>query len=259
MPNSHSNLESLFTDTANAIRAKTGSSNPIVADNFPEEISKISTGVDTSDATASASDIAEEKTAYVNGEKITGTVDVVASNQTRNSSVTRVPQILNGKLAIEAECNTDVLLRAGAGLFALSNLSDFGNAIASDVLQGKTFTSSAGLRVSGTGKAGEDVTIQQVSLTTDQSSNVTAQVITIGKFRIIFGFLSSGHFDSYGGAYINFGSYRFKDNSSVVAFAETPPSKNITVRTTVSASMLTVELDGGTGTTFGFMCVGIIN
>ena len=41
MPNTHSTLTSLFTDIANAIRAKTGNSGTIVADNFPTAISGI--------------------------------------------------------------------------------------------------------------------------------------------------------------------------------------------------------------------------
>lgn len=44
MSNIHKTLVSLFTDIANAIRAKTGDNQDIVADNFPTAISNIPTG-----------------------------------------------------------------------------------------------------------------------------------------------------------------------------------------------------------------------
>lgn len=43
MPN-YNNLKALFTGIADAIRSKTGSTDPIVADNFPAEIEAIQTG-----------------------------------------------------------------------------------------------------------------------------------------------------------------------------------------------------------------------
>ena len=139
-------LSELFTNIANAIRGKDGTTATITPTDFASRISAIKTGVDTSDATATASDIANGVTAYVNGEKVTGNVATFKLDPCHIADSIRQsdPYIVMTK-----SNNPNQLYRAGTGISVITDKSNFGDATAADVANGKTFTSSAGLKVTG--------------------------------------------------------------------------------------------------------------
>ena len=123
-------------------------------------------GILTSDANADANSIESGKSAYVNGKKIEGTLtgenDIKAT--TKNTELSSKPITIPNygqstipmlKHTIEvslADTNKPVLLKGGAKKTIAYNEagSIYGDAKASDVRVGKTFTSSNGVKITGT-------------------------------------------------------------------------------------------------------------
>lgn len=147
-------------------------------------------GILTSDANADANSIESGKSAYVNGKKIEGTLtgenDIKAT--TKNTELSSKPITIPNygqstipmlKHTIEvslADTNKPVLLKGGAKKTIAYNEagSIYGDAKASDVRVGKTFTSSNGLKVTGT------LVVSEVKYGTITGKGMNSQAIETG-------------------------------------------------------------------------------
>lgn len=126
--------------------------------------------LDTSDATAAAEDIVQGKTAYVNGEKVTGSRKKVTQ---LTGSVTS-KMILNGFARLSGKVKQNAAIDAGKTIMLSLGLDELGDAIDADVAKGKTYTSVSGFKRTGTH---EETVIETAALSL--TGNALAQGIKV--------------------------------------------------------------------------------
>ena len=124
---------------------------------------------DTSDATATAADIVKNKTAYVNGVKVTGTRPKPSEVTAKGLTIAGV----QGSAHITGEVTENVAIDKGGKVKVIIAGTELGDATPADVAKGKTFTSGSGVKQTGTKEEAAAPSLQSKSVTYTENGTAT--------------------------------------------------------------------------------------
>ena len=114
------------------------------------------------------------------GDLLTGSTPVVSSSTSAGT-----PSVSGTNLLLKsAALSTGLHISDGGNVGLITALTNLGNAAAADVISGKTFTSSAGLKVTGTAAEGAKVKVGYIAGSGNSDLNVGDPGFTIKSFFV---------------------------------------------------------------------------
>lgn len=145
-------LRTIFQNVATALRNKGVNQNPIYPSDFARLIGGIETGTNISDATATASDVAQGKIFYGGNGRDTGSLWDIKPPGTAWENFSRIGFGVGDGVYAYAKTTIDKIYRVGSEIGIAVPGSELGDATAADIVEGKTATSKNGLKMSGTAR-----------------------------------------------------------------------------------------------------------